>query len=442
MQFTKKFTFAAVAFAAAITLSSCPGKKGPPLEKTETMRVEPISLIRSQDTSPEVGAPVASDGRILVASSRKKVVTYDYSGVKTGEAGLSFEPVATPAVDGNAIYAGAGDGKFHAADFITGEDLWDYELKTIGFSPATVYKDIVIFQTASDRLVALDKNTGEWRWEYQHLRVYDLSVKGLARPVVSDGFIYVGFSGGSVAKFEADTGAGIWKTRAFTGEQFVDVNTPVEVDETSVYCVSVDGRVAALSKKTGNIFWEYSAGGMAGGRLQGDDIYIATDHSELFSIDKVTGVPGWITDYDDSPETAFRDYPLRPVVLGDYIAVVSRWGEVIAFDRASGDIAYRRHYHTDTYSEPVMLDEESFVFIDNKGIVRIFRLTGAVIPAAAESPDVTPEKTPAGDVDETETTGEETPEFDNDEIEVLDSSTSDSGVLGGPSEAPAEEEGD
>ena len=190
-----------------------------------------ISHLRSPVLRPQEASPVALPQGILIFSSRKIVKIIDLSGEIVKEFKAKFAPTATPAVDHGRVFVGGKDGKFHCLDLGTGEEIWANDLKSIDFSEPSVFNDAVIFQTAGDRVIALDTTNGKWRWEYQHLRGEDLAVAGMCPPLVLDDTVYLGLSAGYVMAMDAASGRPLWKSRPFTGSHFIDVDSPMAADD-------------------------------------------------------------------------------------------------------------------------------------------------------------------------------------------------------------------
>ncbi len=369
-------TFAAMALAAAALcgFQARAGSKAKLTVKPITFSVESMSIFRSRVLKPQRSAPVIYNDLIYIVSSRDKLAAFDLAGNRRSTIPIKFRPLATPAIEQGRLFVGGSDGKFHCLDVSTGKELWAYDLKTIDFSPAAVFGGNVIFQTASDRVMALDAETGAWRWEYQHLRIDELAVRGLARPTISDGVAYVGMSGGFVAAMDALTGRMIWKKGVFSGENFKDVDAPVQVDDLSVYAVSDAGAFASLSRKTGNVFWTYNSGGMAGCALEGDTIYLATDDAEMIALNKVTGRAAWTAKLvADSARLTFLNLPTTPRVSGPDVVTVTRDGQIFFIDKLTGKIAAQHHYHTETASPLVPVPGGGVLFCDNKGMVRLWQ---------------------------------------------------------------------
>lgn len=357
-------------------LLNSPKNKIKILGKPETFGVEKISRIRSQTIRPERGSLVVYGDMLVVASAREVIAVFNSSGQRQMQLKLDFSPISTPAVQGGLLFVGGDDGRFHCIRLSDGNEVWSHDRMSIDYSPPALTDSAVIFQTASDLVMALDPQTGKWLWEHQHLRFEDLALMGLAAPVVSNGVAYVGLSGGAVAALDAKSGRLIWKKRVFEGEQFMDIDSPVLVGGNAVYAVSAGGRMASLSISSGKVFWTYEVGGLGGASMSGDRIFVSTDEAEIVAMDAVSGRPAWTADLAKGEQTKFLDLYTRPLPVGDYLVAVSRSGKVVVMDKGSGEVLDKRNYRTDTTSPATAVGDDGFAVIDNRGVVRLWRLGG------------------------------------------------------------------
>jgi outer membrane protein assembly factor BamB len=341
------------------------------LNRPKTIGLESLSLLRSQEVRPELAQPVLYDNMIYVLSSRKKIVVFDLSGKKRSEARIKFTPVSRPAISEDRIYVGGDDGYFYCLS-LNGTRIWSEPFKTIDFSPPAVDGGKVVFITANDRVVALDAVSGAYNWEYQHLREEELSLQGVCPPLISEGAVYVGFAGGAVGSLDLSTGKQNWKRNPFSGELFLDVDAPLAVDETSVYVVSSVGQMVSLSKKTGNTFWKYDSGGMAGFASDESHLYLATDEGDIQAVDKLTGAPKWDTRTSSKKNLSFLDLPTQPAVVDDYIVSVTRQGKVLVLDKNNGTLLATRNFLSDTSIPVTPLNGAGFLFMDNRGLIRLW----------------------------------------------------------------------
>src|SRR3982750_3877586 len=91
--------------------------------------------------------------------------------------------VATPAVAGQVVVFGGGFGshEVYALDAGTGRLRWDIRTNDDGPTAAVIVDDVVLFNTESCTLVALDAKTGGSLWERW------LGDPLLGQPAASDG---------------------------------------------------------------------------------------------------------------------------------------------------------------------------------------------------------------------------------------------------------------
>lgn len=373
----KLFAFFALAILIPPAIGMSLESKSGILSKASTFQAETgISYLRSPVLKPQTASPVALPEGILVFSSRKIVKVIDLSGNIVKEFKTKFAPAATPAVDHGKLFVGGKDGKFHCLDLGTGEELWVNELKSIDFSAPAVFNDLVIFQTAGDRIIALDTTTGKWRWEYQHLRGEDLAVAGMCPPLVVDDTVYLGLSAGFVMAMDAASGRPLWKSRPFTGSHFIDVDSPMVADEENLFAISVGGGTAALSRKTGKVVWKVAAGGLGGLRLAEGKLFVSTEEPAVMAFEALTGKQLWSTKLREK-RIRYSDYPHRPVVVKGVVATVTRGGKMFALDAADGKVLESELSFTRTADAPVELaDGSGFLTMDNKGLVRVWKVLG------------------------------------------------------------------
>ena len=165
----------------------------------------------------------------------------------------------SPAVAGDAVYFGSGDGHLYAVDASSGRERWRASLGgAVASSPAV--SDGTVFATSRERFVtALDLATGAVLWRFE--AGPDLPFAWgwdfwLSSPAVSGGKVYVGSGDGRLYALDARTGRPVWS--AATGGR---VRSSPAVADGVVYVGSMDGRLYALDAATGERRWVFEAEG-------------------------------------------------------------------------------------------------------------------------------------------------------------------------------------
>ncbi len=138
---------------------------------------------------------------------------------------------AQPLVHNGKIFVTASHSRLFVLDARTGQKIWKYEHRLPdGIMPccdvvnrgAALYGDLVIFATLDAKLVALNQDTGKRVW-IEKLGDYEAGYSATAAPLVVDGMVITGVSGGEfgiVGKVEArdaKTGKLIWSRPTVEG---------------------------------------------------------------------------------------------------------------------------------------------------------------------------------------------------------------------------------
>lgn len=144
--------------------------------------------------------------------------------------GLTAEPLV---VDG-VIYLSAPRSRVHAIDAGTGRILWTFDPKVaLGAGPevsyaARVNRGVAVWEgrvyvgTGDGRLVAIDAQRGTELWSTRAVGPFPTGITGAPR--VARGKVYIGYAGadeqmrGSIAAFDARTGAEVWRFWTVPGD--------------------------------------------------------------------------------------------------------------------------------------------------------------------------------------------------------------------------------
>lgn len=152
-------------------------------------------------------------------------------------------------VDGNNLYFGNSLGYCKAVDKNTGELRWQYKTGAMLFSRPAVCDKYIILPTSDKRLVWLDKKSGKARWQYEADGPY------VADGVVSGGILYQG----GYKTFQA------WDVKRHRLLWHYDsINNycqaaPV-VDGGDVIFGAWDTRLRSLDRRTGALRWQWDNG--------------------------------------------------------------------------------------------------------------------------------------------------------------------------------------
>jgi outer membrane protein assembly factor BamB len=181
-------------------------------------------------------------------------------------------------VDGKNLYFGNSLGYCKAVDKNTGELRWQYKTSAMLFSRPAVGDKYIILPTSDKRLVWLDKKSGKARWQYEADGPY------VADGVVSGGILYQG----GYKTFQA------WDVKRHRLLWHYDsINNycqaaPV-VDGGDVIFGAWDTRLRSLDRRTGALRWQWDNGRTANLYSPGNVVPVVTpDHVVIVAPDRVT----------------------------------------------------------------------------------------------------------------------------------------------------------
>lgn len=181
-------------------------------------------------------------------------------------------------IDNQNIYFGNSLGYCKAVDKKTGELRWQYKTDAMLFSRPAVSDKCVVLPTSDKRLIWLDKKTGKVRWQY------DADGPYVADGVVKDGILYQG----GFKTFQA------WDMKRHRLLwQYDDINnycqaSPV-VDGNDVIFGAWDTYLRSLDRRTGALHWQWNNGKNVNLYSPGNVVPVVTpEHVVIVAPDRFT----------------------------------------------------------------------------------------------------------------------------------------------------------
>ena len=193
-------------------------------------------------------------------------------------------------VDEKNLYFGNSLGYCKAVDKQTGEQRWQYKTDAMLFSRPAVSGKYVILPTSDKRLVWIDKKTGKAKWQHNASGPY------VADGVVSDGILYQGgyktFQAWDVKRHKL-----LW--------QYDNINNycqaaPV-VDGKDVVFGAWDTYLRSLDRRTGALQWQWNNGRNVNLYSPGNVVPVVTPERVVIvapdrfttAVDRKSGVELW-----------------------------------------------------------------------------------------------------------------------------------------------------
>lgn len=269
-------------------------------KRTGTYRMNPL-LAQAEAYRSDVLVTGNQSGFVGLAAS---------GGFSLGELTISHERWQTPAKpSGGWAFTAAGQASAVASD-------------------GTIYASV----PNTNRLVAIDANSGRVEWTY---RVGSEDYRGVNRPVIRDETVYATSTVNQVVALDAATGTPEWQVTIEPpqGEDFLQYTVPNAPTATAEGIVVPTERFVDLrSLDDGSRKWRYVHEGinkMASAAVADGTVILTDDEESLYGISLDSGERLWQSEY--GPDTA-------PVVADGVVYLSYYWlPELHAFDATTGE---------------------------------------------------------------------------------------------------------
>jgi outer membrane protein assembly factor BamB len=273
-----------------------------------------------RDDGTEVWRYDLGDERAPRVLGHPEVFTWDWHGAK-------------PALADGVVYAGAGDGGFHAVDAASGGRRWRFAAGARVRGGAAIAGELVVVGSADHFVYALDRATGKELWKH------DTGAEVEDQPLIAGDRVFLGNRGGGLYALALATGERLWMT--FFWGSWVE-STPVLADGV-LYIGSSDlRRVSAIAPADGRVLWRTDVHGWTFGTplLVGDRIFAGAaggepyfiPHAASFSVlDRASGKLLSHFPLPEVPGAHQWGIAGSPALAGDLVVVSTIQGGLMAF---------------------------------------------------------------------------------------------------------------
>lgn len=298
--------------------------------------------------------PLVADGRAFAMDSDGVVYAID---LKNGRRLWTRDTQAKKDRSGNvgggiavadgALYASTGRAELLRLDAGTGKVVWRVSLGAPARSAPTVADDRAYVATLDDRLIAFAIKDGAQLWSYQ-AQTAATTVLGSPAPAYAEGVVVAGFGSGDLVALRADSGTVAWAdslASALGRDSLVDLSAirgmPVIADR-RVYAVGLGGLMVAIDLRSGRRLWERDIASGDTPWLAGNTIYLISTDQDLAALSTENGRIRWVSSlprYESPKREKGAIFWRGPVLAGDYLLVAGSTEQMLAADPHDGKVA-------------------------------------------------------------------------------------------------------
>lgn len=248
------------------------------------------------------------------------------------------------------------------------EPLWEVNLGSEVRAIPVVDNGQVFVRSVDGRLRSLSVEDGSQQWQITG-RVPALSLTGNSNPLVSGDMVISGFDDGKLIAYDRDNGKTLWETTVSVPRGRTEVERLIDLDGRFVlrdgvlYVVSFQGHLAAVQAISGDILWSRKFSSFQAIAIDDTALYLTSDDSDLWSIDRRTGSAFWKQDVLHARRVT------APAIIDEHVVVSDFEGQLHWFNKSDGKLIGRiRTTSERNYVQPLVWGE-SVVTLDKLGFL-------------------------------------------------------------------------
>jgi len=335
-------------------------------------------------------SPVIAGGKLYVVDVDAMLHAFDAASgaslwtvpVAKGDGNKPARFGGGASVDGGRVYATDGLGDVVAFDAGTGAEVWRVKPGGPLRGAPTIDGDQLYVLSQDNQLFALSTADGSQKWNSAG-SLETQGVFGVAAPAVARSTIVAGFSSGELNAYRYENGRTLWgdalsRTSITTSvSSLSDIDADPVIDGNQVYALGQGGRMVALDLASGQRIWEQNFAGISTPWLAGEWIFVVTDESKLYCLQRSTGKVRWISQLRafKVEKKKKKKGPLTwygPVLAGNRLVLTNSLGEVTFASPADGTIGQVIDNKVPFGLGPVVANNTLYT-LDSRGRVTAYR---------------------------------------------------------------------
>jgi outer membrane protein assembly factor BamB len=329
--------------------------------------------------------PVIADGRLFFVDANHRVTAVDASNghhvwsveLRPHHSSDHVASVGGVAVSGGRVFVTTGFGFVVALDAGNGHEVWRTDGDTPYESAPTISGGRLYAITNDSTLVALDAGTGAVQWNFQAIAE---PARILASPSVAvDGETIVApFASGELVALLSANGRRMWSDSLSRSGRLTSLSAindipgrPV-VNNGVVYAASHSGILAAININTGQRVWAKPFASTQTPCVVGDVLYAVNVDGQLVAFDRATGNIYWITQlrrYRDERGHKGRVAWTGPIMVGSRLVLANSLGEVVGVTPQNGEQVAHAQVGQPVFIPPITANNQIYLVTDQAKLV-------------------------------------------------------------------------
>ena len=205
----------------------------------------------------------------------------------------------------------------------TGNIRWRSQVSSEVLVPAVIADNKAIIRSVDGQIKALSVDTGEQLWVYKR-DVPVLSLRGNSMPLIDEGRIYSGLDNGRLVILALEDGRVLFDVAVAVPagrselERMVDIDGDAVLKASILYMASYQGRVVAIDVRRGQLLWTRNMSTSTGVEVEGGTLFSADARDHIWALDKNNGATLWKQDKLQARQITRPAAMDEWLVVGDY----------------------------------------------------------------------------------------------------------------------------
>lgn len=311
--------------------------------------------------------PYYENGTIYLVDAQGLVSAYDTKkGKRLWKA--NFKLPVTGGLNGGegVLVFGTGTGEVVALSQEGGKELWRKSVSSEVMAIAPVELDVVVVRTNDGKVYGLSKGSGTLLWQAGR-KTPALSLRGMSIPLVTHGAAIVGFDNGKLTAITLKQGSVAWESSVSIPrgrselDRMVDIDGLFEEKDGIVYVATYQGRLSAINLQNGSVIWSRKMSSFTGLKLDGGNLYLTDEFSNVWAIDRRSGATLW-----KQPALRMRMIT-APAVIDRYVVVADYQGYLHWMDKYEGFFVARVQSDDDGVLTAPLVINDRVVMLSKSG---------------------------------------------------------------------------
>ncbi|MCF6441396.1 PQQ-binding-like beta-propeller repeat protein [Pseudoalteromonas luteoviolacea] len=267
----------------------------------------------------------------------------------------------------------------------SGDYLYSYQTGSENWGSISLKNHLAYFGSDNGKLYAFDIDRVKLRW------THETQGKVRSKPFVDNHRVFFSSDDGFLYALNRWSGKLLWKVSLNDGghHRVLPANhAPWEFDYTKsspiadnrlVYIGSADGHFYAISKRTGEVKWQFKTQGMirATASLYQGKVFVASWDGHVYALNKHTGELAW--QYQTQGAV-----PSSPAVIDDVVVIGSRDTNLYGLEPHSGQVLWKKALPGGSWveSSAVADSDDDYFYIGSSDAKLLFKMeaeTGDIV---------------------------------------------------------------